>query len=112
MKCIAGETGALTCDNPKVYGLRLRPSEVQGAPPRSISPWNNLGKALHVPGIGVFACRSFKTIDAARLKRTTMEIALRAAGVQGPRVTEHQLAELWKHNPVRCAACAAECVTA
>ena len=55
---------------------------------------------------------SFDTSDEARLKRTAMLEALDAVGVVGSCVTEDQLAQLWKIDPVRRAACAAECATA
>jgi hypothetical protein len=54
----------------------------------------------------------FSTSDEAVAKRTTMEAALEEIQVEGPHVTEYQLAQLWEFNPVRCAACAAECATA
>ena len=54
----------------------------------------------------------FPTSDEAVAKRTAMEAAMDKVKVVGPHVTEYQLAQLWKINPVRCAACAAECATA
>ena len=54
---------------------------------------------------------SFDTSDEACFKRTTMLKALDAVGV-GSCVTEDQLAQLWEIDPVRHAACAAECATA
>jgi hypothetical protein len=47
---------------------------------------------------------SFETSAEVRIKRTTMEEALHAVRVLGPRVTEDQLVQLWLHDPVRCAA--------
>ena len=54
---------------------------------------------------------SFDTSDEACFKRDTMLKALDAVGV-GSCVTEDQLAQLWEIDPVRHAACAAECATA